>query len=37
MPKLTSKSVVSTSEGRTMQPQVRTHWIKVYTGSNKQN
>ena len=31
MPKLTSKSVVSTSEGRKMQPQVRTHWIKVYT------
>jgi len=34
MPKLTSKSVVSTSEGRTMQPQVRTHWIKVYKGGN---
>jgi hypothetical protein len=34
MPKLTSKSVVSRSEGRKMQPQVRTHWIRVYKRGN---
>lgn len=34
MPKVTSKSVVSTNEGRMVQPQVRTHWIKVYPAGN---
>jgi len=34
MPKLTSKSVVSTNEGRKLQPQVRTHWLRVYTEGN---
>lgn len=32
MPKLTSEAVTSTSEGRKVRPQVRTHWIKVYPG-----
>ncbi|HVG38293.1 MAG TPA: multiheme c-type cytochrome [Pyrinomonadaceae bacterium] len=31
MPKVTSGAIVSTSEGRTVQPQVRSHWIKVYS------
>jgi hypothetical protein len=33
MPKLTSNAIISTIEGRKVQPQVRTHWIKVYPGS----
>ena len=32
MPKLTSNVIVSVVEGRKVQPQVRTHWIKVYPG-----
>lgn len=32
MPTLTSKTVVSTLEGRKVRPQVRTHSIKVYRG-----
>ncbi len=35
MPKLTSNAIVSTSAGRNLQPQVRTHWIKVYPGISK--
>lgn len=33
MPKLTSNAIVSTNEGGSLQPQVRTHWIKVYEGT----
>lgn len=33
MPKLTSNAIVSTNAEGSMQPQVRTHWIKVYTGT----
>jgi hypothetical protein len=32
MPKLTSNAIVSTDRGATLQPQVRTHWIKVHRG-----
>lgn len=36
MPKLTSNAIVSTTAGGVnLQPQVRTHWIKIYTGSSK--
>jgi len=34
MPKVTSKAVVSTNDGLKEQPQVRTHWSKVYSGGN---
>ena len=35
MPKLTSSAIVSTVGGQKLQPQVRTHWIKVYQEGNK--
>ena len=35
MPKLTSNAIVSTTAGGSLQPQVRTHWIKVYPGTGK--
>lgn len=35
MPKLTSNAIVSTTAAGTLQPQVRTHWIKVYPGTGK--
>jgi hypothetical protein len=30
MPELTSQTVVSTHEGKRVQPRIRSHWIKVY-------
>ncbi|HEV2129633.1 MAG TPA: hypothetical protein VGR27_00935 [Longimicrobiaceae bacterium] len=30
MPELPTNTILSTYEGRTIRPRVRTHWIKVY-------
>lgn len=35
MPKLTSNAIISTNAGKSLQPQVRTHWIKVYPAVGK--
>jgi hypothetical protein len=35
MPKLTSNAIISTTAAGNLQPQVRTHWIKVYPGTSK--